>query len=534
MQRSRQLTTWITAAALLAIGLIVRAAGLGAQWFSPDDLLHLEIAAGPGIDGVWRNAADQMHPPLVFFLLHACEQLTLDAGFFRFLPLLPGLLLIAILFLFGRAACDSVAGLAMAGLCALSYGAIVLAQVIRPYSLLAVLITGALWGFVAWSRSRRPAALWAYGLCMAAALALHYSAALQLSAIVAVWVLRALCRRDLRAELRWLAAANVPLFALLATLWFVHGRWLSGLYAAVQESYLAPFFPATLGQLGRTIQSYFGFHSLDRTWWLGAALFVVGVGALASRQRTLCALVVVTFAQNLVLTWLGRYPFGGLRQAMYLLPVTALAIGATASLAAGGLRRAIGARWLAPAAAAAALLGAGAIALHHARYDFLRRHPNAGNYSGAEFPLRRADYEAAMAFLDSAVRPGDAILVNRQTGHYFRFLTGYRQGTYLTYLDPGIVPLDVGRLRVSVAPQLLFFGDENELLRGLRKLSRTIDLAATPRVWIVNFGWDRPVEQVRLSSSIFAPLLQRGFLARGASVHAIDGAAALAEIERRR
>ena len=92
--------------------------------------------------------------------------------------------------------------------------------------------------------------------------------------------------------------------------------------------------------------------------------------------------------------------------------------------------------------------------------------------------------------------------------------------------------LTQGPLRVFVAPQFLFFAGGPKLLRGLRKLGRRIDLAATPRVWIVNFGWGSPIEQIHRNSPRLRGKLQRAFVARGASVHVIEGPVAKAEVEK--
>lgn len=532
-----RLVVWIVAAALMSIGVYVRTSGLWAWYFSPDDLLHLEISAGPGLAGVWSNAADQMHPPLVFFLLHALEQVTLDERFFRFLPVLPGAAVPVALFFLGRSVCGNVAGLAMTYLAAFSYGAIILSQVIRPYSLLVVLLAAALGCFVAWSRRPERRHLWGYGLLMGAAMLLHYSAAFVMLAVAGVQVGAAVLGKRLRRETRSILAVHLPLCALLGVLYVVHVSQLTGLYAAVRDTYLRPFFPVDAAGYGRAAAGFFGFHFLDANWGWGCALAGLGLVALWRRQRPVAALVVTTFAINLSLTWLDRYPFGG-RQSMYLLPLTALLIGAAAQWMFEFLRRALGRlaeHRLAPAAAGAALLASTIpIVGGYARSDFLRRHPNAGGYAVAEFPLLRADFEAAMTLLRTQVRPGDAILANRQTGHYFRFLTDYRQGEYLSRSDAEVVPLTLGDLRVFVVPQFLFFDTGMELLRGLRKLGRNVDLAATPRVWIVNFGWGSPVERIHRNSPIFQTTLRTVLLARGCSVHVIDGSTALAEVERQR
>ena len=55
---------------ILVMAVVVRATGLAAYYFSPDDLLHLEIASGRDLSEVLANGAEHMHPPLILVLLH--------------------------------------------------------------------------------------------------------------------------------------------------------------------------------------------------------------------------------------------------------------------------------------------------------------------------------------------------------------------------------------------------------------------------------------------------------------------------------
>ena len=312
-----------------------------------------------------------------------------------------------------------------------SYGAIILSQVIRPYSLLVALVALALACFFAWTERGSRRALWGYGLSLGTAVLLHYSAALIAASVALVWLGRAAFGARRGKDLRAFALVHAPLAALAAVLYVVHASKLSRLYSSVRESYLRPFFPNDLAGFGRAVQSFFGFHVLDANWAFGLAAMLAGVGVLFWRVRVAAVLLCATFALNFVLTMADRYPFGGVRQSMYLLPLTALAIGAAAQALVDGARC-----WLGPvaerptvriAAGVAVLLLTVPIVVHYQRFDFLRKHSNAGNMVDAEFPLARRDWEAALQLLRTRVGPDDAVLVNRQTGHYFRFMTGYQQ-----------------------------------------------------------------------------------------------------------
>ena len=46
---------YATLLGLVGVGAFVRITGLDDYWFSPDDLLHLEIASGSDLGEVWAN-----------------------------------------------------------------------------------------------------------------------------------------------------------------------------------------------------------------------------------------------------------------------------------------------------------------------------------------------------------------------------------------------------------------------------------------------------------------------------------------------
>ncbi len=516
---------------IVLAGLAIRVQDLDRYYFSPDDLLHLEISSGNSLLAVWNNAAEQMHPPLLYTILHILEGVTLDARFYRYLPLLPGIALIVALFWLGRVVSGDVAGLAAALVGAASVAGAILSQVIRPYCLLALLLCVGLIHFVLYVRHRRARDLACYGLLTVAAVLLHYGSAIQLTAISLVWAAGLVLDRAPRREWLRFAAVSVPPFVLLAGLYLWHASALYELYAAVQQSYLQGLFPSDPAGLWIAARGFFAFMLLPPAWWLGMLVAPLGVSALWRRSRPLALVVVSSAAINLILAWAERYPFGGSRHAFVLFPVLALTLGCAVQSVAEVVMSRIGSsaegrrgRWLAGGAGTVLLLASiVAVWSFYDSHAYMRR----SRFGGAEFPVAWDDYRTVMRRLD-AIGPHDLVLANRQAGHYLLFETGYSASRVHSYRSKRlfnftIVGADGRRLPVWVAEAELNFRDAAALTRSVDMLQTEVGVPVDATVWVVNIGWGAPIENIREEDPVCGELIEPEIVERGAQLYRLPG-----------
>jgi mannosyltransferase len=380
---------------LLALGL--RLYRLDAQSLWNDEGTSVAVAQR-GLATIARDAAQDIHPPLYYWLLHGWVRLlgTGEAAV-RSLSALLGVALVALVYALGRRSWPdrgSWLSLLAAFLAAVNPFQVYYSQEARMYMLAAVLAAAAMLALVWFVESRSTAALAALLVVEAAGLYTHYSfifivAALNLAYLLSLWTKRL----DRGQVLAWIVAQ-----------------------AAVVLLYL-PWLPTALRQVtawpGPAPQVSF-FQSLADTWrWLAlgpaietgqaaapllAAAFMAVVGLLGWSRRLVWkpVLLVVWLAVPLVsILALGLYREAYLKFLLVASPPVMLLIAAgmfghSKQLARYVLRLAQGIALL------LVLAGAG-VALR----DYY-----------VEPAYARDDYRGIAAYIEALGRPDDAIVLN--------------------------------------------------------------------------------------------------------------------------
>ena len=533
--------TWICLIAIVILGFGLRVYGLNNFYFSPDDLLILEIASGESLQQVWRNGVEHTYPPLLYWLLHFVEKVILDATFFRYFPLLSGVALIFASFYLGRVVSGEIAGIAMAFLAASSVGSVIQSQVIRPYCLLAFLLTVGLTEIALYQRYGRTRSLIWYGVVTVLGVLLHYGSSIQLLGVSAAWAGHLALNRASSRKWAHFLAASLPPFAILATLYLLHLRTIRGLYTALRQSYLKVGFPTDMTQFWSSVRSFFELMLLPDIWWLALLLVPIGVCALWRKSHTLALAVLLTAMTNLVLMGADRYPFGGSRHSFVLFPVFALTMGcaiqylfeafSSRPLSVGAKKR----RWRVAHSvfAIGLLISVPLVWTYYGSREFMR----TSRYGGAEFPVRWNDYRGALARLRCGIGARDVVLANRQTGHYLLFEAGYSPSRVHSYRSDELFHftidrVDGGHVQVYVAEAELNFRDAEALTRSLAKLAEAVEVQADTNVWVANFGWDTPIERIRETDPIYAELAEPVEVARGVQLYRLSGRAVQTLLDR--
>ena len=326
----------------------------------------------------------------------------------------------------------------------------------------------------------------------------------------------------------------------LATYWF-HlssrnpGRW----WLTLHEGRLEPEYPATVaGFAANTLRLFNYLFLTQRVWWL-PLLFCGGLVILwATRRRVVAGVVLLTLCLNVVLTLGHEYPFGGVRQSFFLLPVIAIPIGAAVQygwdLARSRLttspdvwrwvtvhRKALGAVTF-----AVFCLGIVGVCYELSESDFLRHRYGRGN---GELPVTQEDVSEAVRFLKANVQPGDVILGERQVLLYAQLAAGHPP-----------VPETDGISRITFEGLDLygchldyeFFLDTRErIFESIARLARHVDARGESTIWVVSIGWQRIREPI--GNEIDRPPLTEVWLHGGASVYGFSVSAVAEEMARR-
>jgi hypothetical protein len=327
----------VALAVLLLFAAWARAPAFLDWWLNPDEGIYYLAATGSW-PTFWNTIYYNAHPPLTYFVLRACTVFSEAFAVLRIPGYLAGIAAVPAGFLLGRELAGDPSranwtGLVVAlGLCA-SPSVVMQAQVMRPYSLLLLLVVLAAWALSRFLRTGCTRDLAAYSLLLSIALFTHYSAALFATASFLVLVAARLSGRSSTLPLGRLVGAYVlPAVVILACL-----RW-----------HLVPFLLAAAEGLGPHLDSPFNptgpLHALEL---LGPALFdclrMIGTGENAQAAAALLALAGLVLAwtrgRRTLVVWVvgtcvaaalafvsGKYPLQGQRRCIWMMPFLVLPI----------------------------------------------------------------------------------------------------------------------------------------------------------------------------------------------------------------
>lgn len=481
---TKQRTAIFTVAWMTAMGLLVRSWGLSQYWLSPDEAMILMISDHETFAAIWRDAFFQAHPPLFYFLLRCMTSISRDIYYLKCSSLLPGAALIVIYYFLGKKVSGHASGIAMSFVAAFAYGPMLLSQTIRPYSLMLLFLSLAIWAEVSYTDDGRKRTLLAYALCAAAALLFNYSALIALSAMGAGWALWLLRTRAGSREYLRAVAAHVPAVIAAAWSYWVHLSHASGSYENWKSDYLSPGFLESAWQLGHNFLTVFYLLFYRPAAMIFAALFLAGLYCLWKRGRIEAAFLTVTaFLLTMTMSMTGLYPFIGSRHCVFISPFAALAVGACLQafhdMFAARLPETIKPRpWFPIIMALISIL----VVLHYWGHDFLR---TSGPVGEMEFPLPRSSYQGFLEYLDENTGPRDVILTSKMTADYLRFETESRGQA----IGNGLEAVEYHGKNFYFPDSIWGFKTGEEIISAASEIRNSVGLDESMSVWIVNLGY---------------------------------------------
>jgi mannosyltransferase len=470
----RTLAPWLAAVAILALAAGLRFFRLDAQSLWNDEGTAAALA-WRDLATIARNASDDIHPPLYYWLLSLWVRLAGDSEFaLRSLSALMSVATVGLTMRLARRWFGSGTALLAGLLLAVSPLAVYYAQEARMYAQVTFMGAAAM---LALTRALpaseaepalQPGRLLVYGLAMLATLYSHYyAAALLLAHNLAFvawlglrrgpgrcpWRERRWPWRERRwpwRERRW-PWRELGRWALTqALILALYAPWLAFAWHTIRHwpSISAPFtFGELVLRLAQALPLGITVHTAPWTLAVGAALAALAAlglsrsaeGLAGSRGRWYPVIAVALYAGVPV----GLMYAASLQRPMYNPKFLLLATPAYVLLLARGLETlaAAAGRWLGRRAASATLALA-LLAVLAPLGVSLR-----GLYSDPAFA--RDDYRGMVAYIEAAARPGDALLINApaqiETVHY------YDHGALPTYPLPQTRPADRAATEAELA-----------------------------------------------------------------------------------
>jgi hypothetical protein len=534
---------WTAMGALVVFGLYVRVWGLWNFHLNPDEGLILLISSRPTLSEVLAAAAYEPHPPLSYITLHFMLYISDNLMFLRSIAYLPGVGLIPMLFLLGRRISGTAAGLAMATLVAFSHAAMMLSEVVRTYTLATFFVTVGLYAFFAYLQERRPKYLYLYSAAMTLGLLSHYFALLPVAAIGLVWLHRIARSRWSMSEAIRAGLANLPCAAVAIGSYVSHLSTRNGphWWNNLDKGWLASQYPDGVSEIVVNAYKLFAYLFLPtNAWWL-ILLTVMGIAALwVAKHRDAAAVIVLTFTVNIVLAVADKYPFGGVRQEIFLLPLVLMSVGAAVQFGWDRAQSSIngtadsGFVWLASAhrsaisyvAMAVLVTFLGRVLYGITQSEFLRHYYGRGR---GELPVMRDDLTGALRYLKGRMSTADILLADRQTTIYVRLANGQA---------PDAISLTVSKF--SFNEFTLFYSNQNyafsfdseELLwESFGDLLHHVEIGDDITIWVISIGWPS-IKRVAAGQNQSRLLVDR-FSSGGAHVYSFRGSDVAAEVERR-
>lgn len=329
---------WGRSLPVIALLLLALAVGLRLHRLSSRSLWYDEAVTANASRDTLPHVLDttrQLSAPMAYpYLLYLVEKVASTPAAVRMLSMLASVLAVLLMLAMTRAGIRPEAALFAAAILACSSSQIRYAQEVREYALAVLAATILMYLFLRWetagSRNRQP---WLLYIALFLAPLVQYGLALFSAAVFAAIAIRLLRVRETRFRASHLALATVSLGAgcvasLLLTLRYqFHAAGVQWYLAA---NYFDPKRSSLLGFLVRTSTDLLRFMIPERLLDIAVVLSIAIFCVAQIRRRTMHPALLLTLL-SLGIT-IGAsiakvYPYGGVRQCLFLAPGIALVAG---------------------------------------------------------------------------------------------------------------------------------------------------------------------------------------------------------------
>ena len=310
---------------LVGLGLMARLRAAHGAFFTPDEALHLRIAASRSLWETYRGSLGNAHPPLFLFLLHGWQRIAQSDWQLRLLPVACGTGFLWFAYRWAVSAFGQACGLVTLAYLSFLPSVVLISSELRAYALLLCLIAAALVALErAWATGSA-SWLWLSSGLTALAILTHYAAFRFAAAVFAYAAARMLIERRPRRFVAVWMAGQAALLALAAFLIVSHVASLRGspLEREVQRTWLRESYwlgseSAPRFLVRQTLALFQYLFSSPAAGAVALVLFLGGTAWLASRRSAKAILLAAPFLVAAAGGLLAIYPYGGTRHSVDL------------------------------------------------------------------------------------------------------------------------------------------------------------------------------------------------------------------------
>ncbi len=327
--------SWITVSIVIMIGLLARFGGISEWWLNPDEGIYYSMLTWQDPARFLAEMAGNAHPPLFYLVTRLISLWSRDFAIIRGLSALCGVVAILAIWLVAREIVSSktsanLAGFVAAALLALTPGAIIMSQLIRPYMMqLAFVLLAFYWLLKTVSRPGWANAL-GYSVFVSLAVLTHYSSIFALGVFGALILSHWITRDLARDQLVRICVAHLPPIVICLGLYVFHLRpHLIGSSLATEalEGWLASQMVGSVQDVGIR---FLAFAAYWFGLWLAipaVTIWLVGlVLSVRTHSRSLLVMNLSAFGIAIAAASLGQYPFGACRHTAWLIGFFVVAV----------------------------------------------------------------------------------------------------------------------------------------------------------------------------------------------------------------
>lgn len=325
----------LVAGAIVLIGLCWRLWLAHATFFNTDEAWHYTLSKEPSLLLAYRASLTINHPPLLILILHFWRYLGTSNLVLRLPSVIAGTAFCWFFYRWLKLAAGAASAWSGLFLATFLPPMIAMSADLRQYPLLLMFAAGAAYFLERGLSEDSVPAIVGASLCLYGAMLSHYSAffvAAALGVYALIWIGQ--CKPSSGVLWIWVAG-QVAGVALAYFLYKTHIARLSTLVtqSIIPQNYLGEFFfhPGKEHLLSFLYRGTFGIFRFafgqTQVGQIAAVLFLVGIALLlrapdtatqGNRRHALALLFVLPFFLNWLAVAAGAYPYGRMRQCVYL------------------------------------------------------------------------------------------------------------------------------------------------------------------------------------------------------------------------
>lgn len=310
---------------VLFFGIYLRVTSISSTWFSVDEGLYL-VSANSAIADFVPGLNYQAHPPGYFLFLKLLHRFFFFESYdFRWISFIFGIAAISVHYSIGKLLGGRAIGVVAAAISSISTALIIQSQIVRPYSLLMLLVSLILFEVLRFDNGRRVRAGLYIGLYCLIGMFLHYAFFI-VSFVVLIGFIVHYCtilypstKNILRLFLFSLCIPSVVGGSLVIL--FAEQLHITHWIEVARTGYLSSYFQYSFSEYTGGIFDLLFFLFNFPVGFIYGFLFIIGIFVLIRRKKWLiCVICGGVFLLHSILTFLGLYPFAGTRHVVHIFP----------------------------------------------------------------------------------------------------------------------------------------------------------------------------------------------------------------------